>query len=219
MMGENSMVDVNDGNATIEINTTGLTEGEYKIQTQYTDGNYYNNASVENSILTLEPVTWTEIGVGTSTPWQSSMWNKIEINNKGEAHSNYQYRNSILQAITLRGDFTLRLHINSFNFNTWNFGLVKNSTSSANPVMNVAMGDTLNGQNINKVFQDGWGNWDTTIPVTISRQGNTYTLEYHGGTYTFTDSYTGDCYYWMDKTGSGNIFLTYIEIRNSGGGN
>lgn len=65
------MVNVIDGRADIQIDTSNLQEGEYKIQTIYTDGNYYTDTSVENSTLTLEPQTWTRIAdlTTTSTEW------------------------------------------------------------------------------------------------------------------------------------------------------
>jgi len=63
--------EVNEGKASISIDTSELTEGQYKIVTRYTDGSYYHDASVENSILTLEPQTWTRIADITpnSTEW------------------------------------------------------------------------------------------------------------------------------------------------------
>lgn len=160
---------------------------------------------------TPTPVTLNLYGKGQTIPWSTTQWTTIEINAAGEAHCNYTKRNAILKNLPLSGDFTLVLNIQASHNTTWNWGLIPSTSSASNPAMKVSKGDTLNGStSIATMFDHGSGVWDTTVPVTITRSGTTYTLEYNGNSYSFTGS-TDTLYFWMDKTGSGNLFLTYIE--------
>ena len=71
---------VENGTANLSIDTTGLGSGKYRIITEYTQNDTYDT-STQQSYLTLEPVVWTEIGVGTNTPWTSSMMRGGVISN------------------------------------------------------------------------------------------------------------------------------------------
>lgn len=207
---------ITEGSATITVNTNGMNEGSYNVATSYAQNNKYTSTT-KQSLLTLSSQSMTRIGVGTGTDWTSNMWNSIEINSAQQAHTNYAHGNSILQKLELTGDFTLILHIGCALDNSWGFGLTKSSTDINNKVMYVQSGNKLNTTtDIAVIFGNtSQGDWDSLYYVTIERQGTTYTLSYKGNTYTFTDSYTGTVYYFMWKTGAGNIFLNDIETTAS----
>lgn len=210
---------ITNGSATIQIDTTGMNEGAYTVATSYAQNNKYTSATKQSTMtLSSAPTpTTTRIGVGTGTDWTSNMWNSIEINSTKQAHNNYQHGNSILQKVPLIGDFTLILHIGCALDTSWGFGLSKSSTDINDKVMYVQSGNKLNTTtDIAVIFGNtSQGDWDSLYYVTIERQGTTYTLSYKGNTYTFTDSYTGTLYYFMWKSGAGNIFLNDIETTAS----
>lgn len=195
-----------DGTATIPVDTTNMEAGEYKIQVQYTDGNYYENAYVENSILTLQAITQTMYGKGTTNPWTSAMWNNITLDNE-ESHSYYIHRGgSILRAVPFTGDFSIDLAINPVTNDNWHFGLLNNNTSTNTPIVMIQQ-TLFNSQTISPVHTGSAGDWDDVYNIRLERSGTTYTLSYDGHTYTQTINEKGTLYFYMYHTGSGSIFL------------
>ena len=202
-----------DSNGECTFDLSSLQAGSYTLTIQYMGDSTYSASSTTHSITITDPtpVTLNLYGKGQSTGWSTTQWTTIEINAAAEAHCNYTKRNAILKQLPLSGDFTLVLHIQASHNTTWNWGLIPSQSDYSNPAMKVSKGDTLNGStSIATMFDHGGGVWDTTVPVTVTRSGTTYTLEYEGNSYSFTGS-TDTLYLWMDKTGSGNLFLTYIE--------
>lgn len=201
-----------DTNGECTLNLSTLQAGRYTLTIEYNGGSTYSATSTAHSItITDTPVTLNLYGKGQTTGWSTTQWTTIEINAAEEAHCNYTKRNAILKQLPLSGDFTLILHIQASHNQSWNWGLIPSQSDYSNPAMKISKGDTLNNNtSIATMFDHGSGVWDTTVPVTVTRSGTTYTLEYNGNSYTFTGS-TDTLYLWMDKTGSGNLFLTYIE--------
>ena len=199
------------GECTLDLST--LQAGSYTLTIQYDGDTTHQATSTTHTINITDPtpVTLNLYGKGQSTGWSTTQWTTIEINAAAEAHCNYTKRNAILKQLPLSGDFTLVLHIQASHNTSWNWGLIPSQSDYSNPAMKVSKGDTLNGStSIATMFDHGSGVWDTTVPVTVTRSGTNYTLEYNGNSYSFTGS-TDTLYLWMDKTGSGNLFLTYIE--------
>ena len=198
------------GECTLDLST--LQAGSYTLTIEYDGDTTHQATSTTHTInITDTPVTLNLYGKGQTTGWSTTQWTTIEINSAEEAHCNYTKRNAILKNLPLSGDFTLVLHIQASHNQSWNWGLIPSQSDYSNPAMKVSKGDTLNtNTRIATMFDHGSGVWDTTVPVTVTRSGTTYTLEYNGNSYSFTGS-TDTLYLWMDKTGSGNLFLTYIE--------
>ena len=199
------------GECTLDLST--LTSGNYTLTIQYDGDTTHQATSTTHTINITDPTptTLNLYGKGQTIPWSTTQWTTIEINAAAEAHCNYTKRNAILKNLPLTGDFTLILHIQASHNQSWNWGLIPSQSDYSNPAMKVSKGDTLNGStSIATMFDHGNGVWDTTVEVTVTRSGTSYTLEYEGNSYSFTGS-TDTLYLWMDKTGSGNLFLTYIE--------
>jgi len=197
------------GECTLDLST--LTSGSYTLTIEYDGDRTYSATSTTHSITITDQTGLNLYGKGQTTGWSTARWTTIEINAAGEAHCNYTKRNAILKNLPLSGDFTLILHIQASHNTSWNWGLIPSQRDYSNPAMKVSKGDTLNtNTSIATMFDHESGVWDTTVPVTVTRSGTTYTLEYNGNSYSFTGS-TDTLYLWMDKTGSGNLFLTYIE--------
>jgi len=204
-----------DGVATLDLSE--LESGSYTLTLQFEgDGTYRSTSRTHNITIAWSPLLNHSYGKGQSTPWQSSMWSAIEINSSGEAHCNYLHHPAILKDLRLTGDFILLLHIQVSHNQSWDFGLVPQSTSTSNPVMRVAKGDTLNGESITNMFHTSGVVWDSTVDVRILRMGDSYTLSYNDAhdVYEFTGT-TDDVWFYMDKTGSGNIFITYIQTSET----
>ena len=201
-----------DNNGECTLNLSTLQAGSYTLTIKYNGDSTYSATITTHSItITDTPVTLNLYGKGQTTGWSTTQWTTIEINAAGEAHCNYTKRNAILKQLPLTGDFTLILHIQASHNQSWNWGLIPSQSDYSNPAMKVSKGDTLNNNtSIATMFDHGSEVWDTTVEVTITRSGTTYTLEYNGNSYTFTGS-TDTLYLWMNKTGGGNLFLTYIE--------
>lgn len=197
------------GECTLDLST--LTSGNYTLTIEYDGDTTHRPSTATHNITIRDPTALNLYGKGQTTGWSTTQWTTIEINAAAEAHCNYTKRNAILKQLPLTGDFTLILHIQASHNQSWNWGLIPSQSDYSNPAMKVSKGDTLNNNtSIATMFDHGSGVWDTTVPVTVTRSGTTYTLEYNGNSYTFTGS-TDTLYLWMDKTGSGNLFLTYIE--------
>ena len=64
------MATVENGEANLRIDTTSMKKGKYKLQTNYLQNDYYNNATVD-SYLSLTEQLWTRIAdiSTTSTEW------------------------------------------------------------------------------------------------------------------------------------------------------
>jgi len=202
-----------DSNGVCTLDLSSLQSGSYTLTIQYMGDSTYRSTSTTHNITITDPTptTLNLYGKGQTTGWSTTQWTTIEINAEAEAHCNYTKRNAILKNLPLTGDFTLILHIQASHNTSWNWGLIPSQSDYSNPAMKVSKGDTLNTTtSIATMFDHGSGVWDTTVPVTVTRSGTTYTLEYNGNSYSFTGS-TDTLYLWMDKTGSGNLFLTYIE--------
>ena len=201
------MVEVENGHATIQIDTTDYDEGRYKIQANYTDGNYYENAYDDTSILTLEnPSTVVEYGAGTSNPWTTDMWNNITLD-KNEAYSYYIHSGgSILRAVPFTGDFSIDLAINPITNTDWHFGLLNNNTSTTTSVVKIQQ-NSYNGTSIASIHTGNNWDWDDVYNIKLERTGTTYKLSYNGNTYTQTINETGTLYFYMYHTGNGSIFL------------
>ena len=197
------------GECTLDLST--LTSGNYTWTIEYDGDTTHHPSTATHNITITNPTALNLYGKGQSTGWSTTQWTTIEINAAAEAHCNYTKRNAILKKLPLTGDFTLVLHIQASHNQSWNWGLIPSQSDYSNPAMKVSKGDTLNtNTSIATMFDHGNGVWDTTVEVTITRSGTSYTLEYNGNSYSFTGS-TDTLYLWMDKTGSGNLFLTYIE--------
>ena len=200
-----------DSNGECTLNLSTLQAGNYTLTIQYDGDTTHSPSTATHNITITDPTALNLYGKGQSTGWSTTQWTTIEINAAEEAHCNYTKRNAILKNLPLTGDFTLILHIQASHNQSWNWGLIPSQSDYSNPAMKISKGDTLNGStSIATMFDHGSGVWDTTVPVTVTRSGTTYTLEYNGNSYSFTGS-TDTLYLWMDKTGSGNLFLTYIE--------
>ena len=202
-----------DNNGVCTLDLSSLQAGSYTLTIQYMGDSTYRSTSTTHNITITDPTptTLNLYGKGQTTGWSTTQWTTIEINAAAEAHCNYTKRNAILKNLPLSGDFTLVLHIQASHNTSWNWGLIPSQSDYSTPAMKVSKGDTLNtNTSIATMFDHGSGVWDTTVPVTVTRSGTTYTLEYNGNSYSFTGS-TDTLYLWMDKTGSGNLFLTYIE--------
>ena len=176
---------VNNGQATIPINTTGLTEGQYKIEVSYTDGNYYNNTSVENSILTLD--AWNIIDTTTNTRWEYNTYRTGNItptwDNNGTHSGKYNdvYNTTPLPTnckIKVKGTYTnnnsgiMVLWMNNTNDNSF-VGIVYDNGWKLRVKTN---GTRVLNQSINTVPSDF--EFETTI------QNNTITIKYGTNTYT-----------------------------------
>ena len=197
------------GVATLDLSS--LAVGTYTLTVEYAGDSTYRSTSTTHTInISNIPVASNLYGKGQSTAWSSTQWSKIEINAAAEAHCNYLQHPAILKNLQLSGDFILRLHIQVSHNQSWDWGLVPNNSTVSDPAMIVQKGDTLNGSSIASMFHTSGVIWDSTETVTVTRIGNQYTLEYGNNTYTFTGT-TNPLYFYMNKNGSGNIFMTYIE--------
>lgn len=196
-----------DQNGTCELNLSVLNAGSYTLNIIYPGNSTYPEVTVTHEI---NIISMNYYGKGQTTGWTSSMWTNIEINAENESHCNYLHHPAILKKLQLTGDFELKLHIQVSHNQSWNFGLVPQNNAITDPIMKVEKGDKLNGNTIANMFHTSGVIWDSTELVTITRVGADYTLEYNNNTYSFTGS-AADVWFYMDKTGSGNIFMTYIE--------
>lgn len=200
-----------DSNGECTLDLSSLTAGSYTLTVEYAGDSTYRSTSTTHTITITNTPVLNLYGKGQTIPWSTTQWTTIEINAAAEAHCNYSKRNAILKKLPLTGDFTLVLNIQASHNQSWNWGLIPSQSDYSNPAMKVSKGDTLNGStSIATMFNHGNGVWDTTVEVTVTRTGTNYTLEYNGNSYSFTGS-TSTLYLWMDKTGNGNLFLTYIE--------
>ena len=171
----NPTAQVNDGQATLEIPTTGLKKGKYKINTQYAQNDKYQS-STKQSYLTLTEEAWNTIDCTTS----STAWSKTPSSDGVHSTLNAY----VICNTQLPDNITIRIHGTS------------TSTQGGIELRDLATSNksslTWNNHNgVRKWGQIGTGQaspltWNTgEFTLEITKNNGVFTFDLNGSTGTF----------------------------------
>ena len=198
---------VSNGTTTQQVDTTNMNIATYNVQLDYNGNNNYAPQNAQTT-LQIKDGNVHSIGLGADNPWTFDLIGRGDIYN-GEVTVNYARTPTIIQ-IPFTGDFSITLYMKMDVLQSYgNFGLTTSNTQ-------------VNGEI--RIYQTSINN-NTTIPsvftqvnkietMTITRVGNTYTYTQNGNTYTATVTNPGTVYFYVQKNGSGTIFISKMEYQN-----